>query len=443
MEEKKLKHLPIIGKQTFKDLIEGNMLYVDKTKDIYNLLSSGETYYFLSRPRRFGKSLLISTLEEIFLGNKGLFKDLYIYDKIEWKKYPIIRIDFTGLVYVEGIEGFKRSFFNKIKNIGLEYQIDLRSSDYKTSFQELIEKLSKINKVVVLIDEYDKPIVEYIDDSEIRNSMRDIIKDFYIVLKESDKYIQFAFLTGVSKFSKISVFSGLNNLTDLTMDKNYSTMLGYTQDELEYYFEDRIKLLAEELETSFEEAKQELKKWYNGYSWDGKNFVYNPFSILNVLKDKMLNNYWFKSGTPTLLIKLIKEKEIDIEALENFEASDALLDSFEIDDIEVESLLFQTGYLTIKEIKNPKSPYRKYILNYPNTEVKESLLNNILRGISSSKNNEIKIDHIVEPIKKKYSLDDLLEEVNEFNTHKETNTSIDVGNGTLDEVLAKKYPLLN
>ncbi|MFN4152109.1 MAG: AAA family ATPase, partial [Candidatus Sericytochromatia bacterium] len=368
----------------------GNMLYVDKTKDIYNLLSSGETYYFLSRPRRFGKSLLISTLEEIFLGNKELFKDLYIYEKIEWKKYPIIRIDFTGLVYVEGIEGFKSSLLNELKNIGLRYKINLKEDkDYKLAFRELLEELSKINKVVILIDEYDKPIVEYIDDSEIRDNMRSIIKDFYIVLKESDKYIQFAFLTGVSKFSKISVFSGLNNLTDLTMDKNYSTMLGYTQDELEYYFEDRIKLLAEELEISFEEAKQELKKWYNGYSWDGKNFVYNPFSILNVLKDKMLNNYWFKSGTPTLLIKLIKEKEIDIEALENFEASDALLDSFEIDDIEVESLLFQTGYLTIKEIKNPKSPYRKYILNYPNTEVKESLLNNILRGISSSKNNQI------------------------------------------------------
>ncbi|MBC7473291.1 MAG: ATP-binding protein [Candidatus Sericytochromatia bacterium] len=395
-----MKNLPI-STQTFKDLIEDNCLYVDKTKDIYKLLEGREKkFFFLSRPRRFGKSLLISTLEEIFLGNKELFKDLWIYDKYDFKKYPVIRIDFTAMVYADGIVGFKNSFFNKIKNIGLDYKIRLKSKDYKTAFQELIIKLSKIDKVVILIDEYDKPIVEYIEDSEIRNKMKDIIKDFYLVLKECDRYIKFAFLIGVSKFSKISLFSGLNNLIDLTLDPEYSTMLGYTQIELEYYFDDRIKLLAEKQNISVKDAKEDLKRWYNGYSWDGLNFVYNPFSILNVLKDKVINNYWFKSGTPTLLIKLIKDKDIDVRTLENFVASDALLDSFEIENINVPSLLFQTGYLTIKEIIEPNSPYREYILNYPNMEVKESLLNNILMGFANEDDSRIKINSLFKALNK-------------------------------------------
>jgi hypothetical protein len=323
------------------------------------------------------------------------------------EKYPIIRIDFNSLNYTHGSEGFEKNLINTIKTISNNYNIKIQGEDYKELFKNLIIELSKIDKVVIIIDEYDKPIVEVIEppfNSPLENGEntinknRTILKSFYETIKSCDEYIEFCFITGVSKFAKISIFSGLNNLKDITLDKKYSTMLGYTQDELELYFEDRINELAEELEVNYQEAKDILKLWYNGYSWDGKNFVYNPFSILNVLDDKKINNYWFKSGTPTLLIKLIKEKEIDIEGLQNFVASDALLDSFEIDNIRFESLLFQTGYLTIKEIKNPKSPHRKYILNYPNMEVEDSLLTNILIGISSYKNDQIVIDNLTEKI---------------------------------------------
>ncbi|MFN8577999.1 MAG: AAA family ATPase [Candidatus Sericytochromatia bacterium] len=392
-----MKKLPL-GKQTFKDLITENNVYVDKTKDIFNLLNDNSKYFFLSRPRRFGKSLLITTLEEIFLGNQELFKGLYIYDKIEWKKHPVIRIDFNALTYTEGTEGFKRTLTFKLKSICKNYHLNIESNDYKVIFENLIIELSKINKVVILIDEYDKPIVEVIENIELIKNNKAILKSFYETIKSCDEYIKFCFLTGVSKFSKVSVFSSLNNLKDITLDKKYSTMLGYTQEELKLYFKDRINELSQELEVSYQEAKDILKLWYNGYSWDAKNFVYNPFSILNVLDDKKINNYWFKSGTPTLLIKLIQEKEINVESLHNFVASDALLDSFEIDNIRFESLLFQTGYLTIKEIKNPKSPHRKYILDYPNMEVEDSLLTSILVGITSYRNDQIVIDDLTEKI---------------------------------------------
>ncbi|MBC7474395.1 MAG: ATP-binding protein [Candidatus Sericytochromatia bacterium] len=394
-----MKKLPL-GIQTFRKIIESDNLYVDKTKDIYNLLSSNESnFYFLSRPRRFGKSLLISTLEEIFLGNQELFKGLWIYDKIEWKKYPVIRIDFTGFTYSNGIDGFQKSFLAEVKTLYEKYNLEIKSNDYKKAFKELIKQISSKEKIVILIDEYDKPIVEFIENAEIRNIMKDIIKDFYLVIKESDQYIKFAFLTGVSKFSKISVFSGLNNLRDITLEKGFSTMLGYTEKELFIYFKEHIKATAKELKVTQKYLKDTLKTWYNGYSWDGKNFVYNPFSILSVLTVRQIDNYWFQSGTSTFLVKLIKEKNIDVKNLENIEASKSMLDSFEIEDIDVESLLFQTGYLTIKKIEEKNLGYKKYYLNYPNLEVKESFLNSILRSFSNNKkDSKILIGDLVEYI---------------------------------------------
>ncbi|MBC7475616.1 MAG: AAA family ATPase, partial [Candidatus Sericytochromatia bacterium] len=328
-----MKQLPL-GIQTFRDIIESDNIYVDKTKDIYNLLSNNDkNFFFLSRPRRFGKSLLISTLEEIFLGNQELFKGLWIYDKIEWKKYPVIRIDFTSLTYSNGINGFQKSFLAEVKAMYRRHNLKIETDDYKEAFKELIEKLGKKDKVVILIDEYDKPITEFIENTEIRNIMKDIIKDFYLVIKESDRYIKFAFLTGVSKFAKVSVFSGLNNLRDITLEDKFSTMLGYTESELFSYFKEHIKATAKKLNVTQKYLKNTLKTWYNGYSWDGKNFVYNPFSILNVLTVQQIDNYWFQSGTTTLLVKLIKEKNVDVEKLENIEISKSMLDSFEIEDI--------------------------------------------------------------------------------------------------------------
>lgn len=368
-----MKNLPL-GQQTFKDIIDENKLYVDKTKEIYTLISNNEgKYYFLSRPRRFGKSLLVSTLKEIFLGNKELFKGLWIYDKIEWSESPIIHIDFTDMLYTEGIDGFKISFLSNIKRIGKSYNIELEENNYKDAFKELIINLSVNGKVVILIDEYDKPIVNFIENIEIANKMKDILKNFYETIKSNDEYIKFAFLTGVSKFAKLSVFSGLNNLRDITLEEKFSTITGYTENELFTYFNEYIKETSLKLEIKETELKDDLKTWYNGYSWDGVNFVYNPFSILSIFTIQELNNYWFKSGTPTLLIKLIKEKNIDIKTLENLEVSTNFSESFELDNINIESLLFQTGYLTIKKINSYDRFEKTYILNYPNLEVKESM----------------------------------------------------------------------
>ncbi|MBC7475499.1 MAG: ATP-binding protein [Candidatus Sericytochromatia bacterium] len=395
-----MKKLPL-GIQTFRDIIESDNIYVDKTKDIYALLEHNEkNFFFLSRPRRFGKSLLISTLEEMFLGNQELFKGLWIYDKIEWKKYPVIRIDFTGFTYSNGIDGFKKSFLAEVKTLYKKHNLKIDSDDYKKAFKELIEKLGKKDKVVILIDEYDKPIVEFIENSEIRNIMKDIIKDFYLVIKESEQYIKFAFLTGVSKFAKVSVFSGLNNLRDITLEKGFSTMLGYTEEELFSYFKDHIKATAKELKVTQKYLKDTLKNWYNGYSWDGKNFVYNPYSILSVLTIQQINNYWFSSGTPTFLIKMIRKFNTNIIELENYKTGDSIFEAYDIDKINVQSLLFQTGYLTIKQIEKPSITRRKYTLSYPNLEVKESLLLHILADFSDkfSNESEVMINNISEAL---------------------------------------------
>ncbi|MBC7474370.1 MAG: AAA family ATPase, partial [Candidatus Sericytochromatia bacterium] len=399
MEEKKLKSLPL-GEQTFKDIIEKNKLYVDKTEEIYKLLETRNKYFFLSRPRRFGKSLLISTLKEIFSGNKELFKDLWIYDKIDWVKYPILRIDFNGMVYSQGTKAFIESLDSKIQDLANDYKIVLENKDFKKAFKELIKKLSEKEKVVILIDEYDKPIIEYIEDIEKAKEMRGILKDFYITLKEADEYIHFAFLTGVSKFSKVSVFSALNNLTDISLREKFSKIVGIDEEQLYSYFGERITLLAQKENISEDKLKLILRKWYNGYSWDGKNFVYNPYSLLSVFSAEEFKNYWFETGTPTFLIKMIKEYNLDVKKLEKSVLSEEDFSSYEVDNMNVMALLFQTGYLTIKEIIRNDSFEKEYLLSYPNKEVKDSLLNFILDDFAGKQiSNDISINEMVRKLK--------------------------------------------
>lgn len=394
-----MKNLPL-GIQTFRDIIEYNKLYVDKTRQIYKLLENQDKYFFLSRPRRFGKSLLISTLKEIFLGNKELFKGLWIYDKIEWKKHPVIHLDFSGISF-ETPEKFRNSFENRMNDLFEDNKISInKDRDYKEKFRDLLKKLSETGKVVILIDEYDKPLIEFIDKPDIALENRSILKNFYEVIKESDQYIRFAMLTGVSKFSRVSVFSCLNNLIDITLDEQFSTLLGYTEDELSNYFSEHIKTIADKIKLNTDLLRQEIKNWYNGYSWDGKNFVYNPFSILSLFYHKEFGNYWFTSGTPEFLIKMIRQYNIDIESLENYEADETLFDSFDINQMNVESLLFQTGYLTIKEIFLKSVTQKKYILNYPNLEVKESFLKNLLTNFANKPNLGVLVGKISEAIEK-------------------------------------------
>jgi len=357
-----MKLLPI-GIQTFKDIIEGGFYYVDKTHFIPKLTSK---YYFLSRPRRFGKSLFLDTLKEAFSGNKELFKGLYLYDNWNWeKKYPVIKISFGG-----GSVRTPKALINHmsfiLKNASRDHQIELKESIPDEQFYELIKSLSEKrgSQVVVLIDEYDKPILDAIENIEVARENREILKDFYSVLKDADPYLKLVFLTGVSRFSKVSIFSGLNQLQDITIDPNFATVCGYTQSELESVFEDRLK--------DFD--KEKIKVWYNGYSWLGES-VYNPFDILLLFSEKRFRAFWFETGTPTFLIKLFMKNRYYIPELENLEVGDEILSNLDVDNIFPENLLFQAGYLTIKEFMEE---YGTYILSYPNLEVRKSFNSSFL-----------------------------------------------------------------
>ncbi|MCK5522208.1 MAG: AAA family ATPase, partial [Thiomargarita sp.] len=311
-----MKKLPL-GIQTFSEMIKEGYLYIDKTQKMAELLQAGK-YLFLSRPRRFGKSLLVSTLSEIFSGNQALFQGLYIYDKIDWQSYPVIVIDFNHISYTTD-EVFRASLLSFLDHIAAEYDIVLSNRFIKDKFFELIKKISikTQQKVVILIDEYDKPIVDYIDDIERATKNREILKEFFGVLKSSDAFLRFVFLTGVSKFSRVSIFSDLNQIRDITFSKQFVTLLGYTQTELESHFDDYIQTLCFELGIKKAPLLTQIKTWYNGYSWNAKDRVYNPFSILNLFAEQQFDNYWFASGTPTFLMKLIKKTALDVTLLEN------------------------------------------------------------------------------------------------------------------------------
>jgi len=354
-----MKLLPI-GIQTFEKIRNSNYYYVDKTVFVKKLENGG--YYFLSRPRRFGKSLFLDTLKEAFSGNKELFKGLYLYDNWDWnEKYPIIKLDLSQ-AYPDTEENLIKSINSFLRKIAKDHQITLEEEILGLKFKELIQKLyEKYNqKVVVLIDEYDKPILDVIEDIEKARRNRDILKKFFEILKPSDPYLKLVFLTGVSRFSKVSIFSGLNQLNDITIDPSFATICGYTQSELESVFEDRLK--------DFD--KEKIKEWYNGYNWLGES-VYNPFDILLLFDKKMFKPYWFETGTPTFLIKMFLKNRYYLPELENLEVGEEILSNLDVDNIRIENLLFQAGYLTIKDFKI-KGNKNLYTLSFPNLEVKMS-----------------------------------------------------------------------
>ncbi|MDR0399215.1 MAG: ATP-binding protein [Endomicrobium sp.] len=386
-----MKKLPI-GTQTFEVPRNDVAIYVDKTEHIYNLITSGRIY-FLSRPRRFGKSLLISTFKQLFKGNKEVFKGLYIYDKWDWSKtYPVIHLDFAEIQYatIEQLEISLDKFLNDLareENIVLE-----ESATYLVGvkFAELIEKLHKKTgqQVVILVDEYDKPLIDNLSKQEVYPEVKRTLHDFYQVIKASDEHLKFVFMTGVSRFSGISVFSALNNLHDITTSNKYSSICGYTQEELEINFKEYIESTAKIMETTRKEVLSEIRKWYNGYSWDGKTYVYNPFSTLVLFSEKKFANYWFETGTPTFLIEQIKKRN-DLESFaESREVGRGSLIGDGSDKIETTPLLFQTGYLTIKkeEIVDNESQYE---LDFPNYEVKSSFLSSLMKEYALRESEEI------------------------------------------------------
>ena len=370
-----MQKLPI-GLQNFQELRTGDYLYVDKTPVLRQLVETGK-YYFLSRPRRFGKSLLVSTLSELFQGNQALFEGLWIHDQWDWtQKNPVIHLSLNSIGYKE--IGLEKALALRLEKIAASYGLTLQMESNALRLQELIEQLAEsFGKVAVLIDEYDKPIIDYLDDLPQAEHHRDLLKSFYSVLKDADPYLRLVLLTGVSKFSRVSIFSELNNLLDLTLHPDYATMLGYTQSELEHYFEERIN----EISPRFggrESLLQRIKEWYNGYTWDGEHYVYNPFSILSFFSQKQFRNFWFETGTPTFLVKLLnRTQQYD---LENMRASAAVFSSFELDRIDPKALLFQTGYITIKSVDENQT----YTLSYPNKEVRDSLLQYLLAEYTQS-----------------------------------------------------------
>jgi hypothetical protein len=352
-----------IGLQDFKGIIEDGFMYVDKTRLIHTLIGSGK-YYFLSRPRRFGKSLLLSTIKQVFSGNKDLFKGLWIEDHWNWEqKHPVIHIGISKISYQE--LGLREALSLELDNLAEESGLSLNSLDLKSKFMELIRKASLKGKVVILIDEYDKPIIDYLDEPEKAELNRAVFKEFYSVLKDADSYLRLLMITGVSRFSKVSIFSDLNNLRDITLVPSFATLTGITQEELESNFAGEIT----ELQNTHPDILHDLKTWYNGYSWNkGKDTVYNPFSLLNFMADREFNNYWFQTGTPTFLIDHMKQNREFLP--ENISLGANALSNFDMEHLSTGPLLFQTGYLTIKSYDAQSGLYE---LGYPNKEVEDSL----------------------------------------------------------------------
>jgi predicted AAA-ATPase len=296
---------------TFRNLIEGGFLYVDKTRYLYELVRPATGIYFLARPRRFGKSLMLSTLEEIFLGNRGFFKGLWLdASDYDWQPYPVIRFDFSSNS-VNSAENLVQFFDYYLDKLARTHQVTLRGFDYQSNFAELIEQVAQTGKVVLLIDEYDKPLIDNLENLPEAVKIREVLKKFYTVIKAMDRHLRFVFITGISKFSKVGVFSAMNNLTDLTMNARFATALGITELELNTYFQEHITEFAHKENVTFEALLTKVREWYNGFCFvEACAPVYNPFSTLQLFYQQRFSNYWFDSGTPTFLVKLLQEQQL-------------------------------------------------------------------------------------------------------------------------------------
>jgi hypothetical protein len=355
-----------LGLQDFRKIIENGFLYVDKTEYIFRICSK-PGLYFLSRPRRFGKSITVATIHELYNGSKTLFKGLWIEDKWDWnKKNPVVRLSLKDINFEQ--RGLEDSLAERVHEVGQNHGIELKSSYARDKFRELIITLSSKGKVVVLVDEYDAPILEYLaKDIGKAYENRDLLKGFYSVLKDLDTSLELVFLTGVSKFSKIGIFSGLNNLEDLSMHPAYATMLGYTQQELETNFSDEIDIAKDVLKLSREDLLEQLRIWYNGYRFHQlAEKVYNPVSINSFFDRNEFYNFWFATGTPSFLVNLLKKEGPSKINLTPFNQNG--FGCLYLHRISLETVLFQTGFLTIGE-KNEDDLVQ---LIFPNKEVKDT-----------------------------------------------------------------------
>ena len=362
------RKLPI-GIQSFRRIREQGCYYVDKTPHIRRLIDTGD-YWFLSRPRRFGKSLLLDTLKALFEGKEELFRGLDIHPHWDWSiQHPVVRLSFGGKYNEPG--DVERSALNQLaiieRNAGLALSPSPDTGPER--LQDLLDRLHHATgrPVVVLVDEYDKPILDVLENPELAKANRDWLRGFYGIVKDSAEHVRFVFVTGVSMFSKVSLFSGLNNLRDITLDPRYATVCGYTDNDLDQVFAPELEGL----------EREEIRRWYNGYHWLGQEKVYNPFDVLLLFDSRTFKPWWFRTGSPTFLFQQLMEKGVSPMELERRVTDERLVSKFDVGDISVDALLFQTGYLTLtgEERKGAKI---FYTLDYPNLEVQQSLNDGLL-----------------------------------------------------------------
>jgi hypothetical protein len=361
------KKLPV-GIQTLAKLRDQDCYYVDKSGLAIDLIESG-SYFFLSRPRRFGKSLLVDTFKELFEGNRALFKGLAAETRWDWsQRHPIVRISFAG-GGLGSPERLEQRIFEILDENEKRLGVQCQHQSVSGRFSELIQRTRERHgaTVVVLVDEYDKPILDHLHDRTLAAQMREGVKALYESLKYVDEHLKFVFLTGVSKFSKVSLFSGLNQLVDITLDPRWSALCGYTDEDIDTVFAPELPGL----------DREEIRRWYNGYNWRGTS-VYNPFDVLRLFDRREFHPYWFETGTPTFLVNLLAERRIFTPDLGRIVASEALLSTFDVDTMQPEALLFQAGYLTIGQVR--AIPGRmEFTLKYPNLEVEASLNDSLLK----------------------------------------------------------------
>ena len=363
-----------IGIQSFRDLRQKGFKYVDKTDLLYDIVNRGK-YYFLSRPRRFGKSLFLSTLEAYFLGQRELFRGLAIENlEKDWIQYPVMHLDLNAQNY-DSVDALNYVLAEFLRREEAKYGLSSDSTYYGPRFSALIQKAYETTgrQVVILVDEYDKPILQAIGNDELQDGFRAVLKSFYAALKSCDEYIQFAFVTGVTKFGKVSVFSDLNHLNDISMDARYHAICGITEQELKENFQDDIANLASATGKTVEETLQALKVNYDGYHFceDALPGIYNPFSLLNAFFKLKLGSYWFETGTPTYLVELLKKHRYNLSKLEKEVLTEDELNSVDSASTNPIPVIYQSGYLTIKDYN---SRFNLYKLGYPNKEVEEGFV---------------------------------------------------------------------
>ncbi|MEM9849508.1 MAG: AAA family ATPase, partial [Bacteroidota bacterium] len=380
-----MRRLPT-GRQNFREIRKEDLIYVDKTKQMYNIISGGKLY-FLSRPRRFGKSLLLSKFRHLFQGEKELFKGLYIHEQTDYdfEAYPVLHFNFSS--FGHAVENLEEILSSEIEDYAAKFNVPIAKVSLGKQFRTLIEGISAQGKpVVLLIDEYDKPITDFLTELEKAKKNQSVLRDFFSPLKDLDLngHLRFLFITGVSKFSKVSLFSDLNNLTDLSLHRWSDDLLGITQQELLDYFSEHIDDAAKTLIQGREELLEGIKTWYNGYAYDPDIKLYNPFSLLSFFQAHRFSNFWFATGTPTFLVRTIRDRGVNPTEFVDKIVADAFFSKFSLEELDLAGLLYQTGYLTIKSVRQKRTNLY-YVLNYPNEEVRRSMMHNLVEAFTYKK----------------------------------------------------------